>query len=91
MDVELSEEAHPADCDATHYSERITQTSAALAIPTASFRAESASPRVGEEPSSRVGCMAARDGNRTRLERGDALHTRFEVEAGHQPRNPRRG
>ena len=35
--------------------------------------------------------MAARDGNRTRLERGDALHTRFEVEAGHQPRNPRRG
>jgi hypothetical protein len=43
VDVELSEEAHPADCDATHYSERITQTSAALAIPTASFRAESAS------------------------------------------------
>ena len=34
--------------------------------------------------------MAARDGNRTRLERGDTLHTRFEVEAGHQPRKPRR-
>ena len=43
MNVELSEEAHPADCDETHYSERITQTRAALAIPTASFRAESAS------------------------------------------------
>ena len=34
--------------------------------------------------------VAARDGNRTRLERGDTLHTRFEVEAGHQPRKPRR-
>ena len=34
--------------------------------------------------------LAARDGNRTRLERGDALHTRFEVGAGHQPRKPRR-
>jgi hypothetical protein len=34
--------------------------------------------------------MAARDGNRTRLDRGDAIHTRFEVEAGHQPREPRR-
>ena len=43
MNVELSEEARPADCDETHYSERITQTRAALAIPTASFRAESAS------------------------------------------------
>jgi excinuclease ABC subunit A len=34
--------------------------------------------------------VAARDGNRTRLDRGDAIHTRFEVEAGHQPREPRR-
>ena len=41
-------------------------------------------------PAERRLALAARDGNRTRLERGDTLHTRFEVEAGHQPRKPRR-
>ena len=34
--------------------------------------------------------MAARDGNRTRPDRGDAIHSRFEVEAEHQLRKPRR-
>jgi len=34
--------------------------------------------------------LAARDGNRTRPDRGEAIHARFEVEAEHQPRKPRR-
>ena len=46
-------------------------------------------PAIGRQVCHGCGGVAARDGNRTRQERGDTLHTRFEVEAGHQHRKPR--